>query len=416
MAQYESSDALVNSLTSDASNLDDTVKAALKGATVEGFYKMDGEEKSPSVNLNEIAAATTAVAIFGDSATDMASLSGSTAASTMVGNFVSGSASFTTTSEVVAEFSNSNLDLTLNSNSTADNIVILNQATGGIIKAEGIGTQDITLNDGMGVSVDTGAGDDVLRLNSSTADADMSVAANLGNGDNTVILDALAGTNSNVTASVDAGTGFDMVQQTGEVAHNFSFVNGQLTMNSGNIVLGDGIDIVSYDVDGTAGIQYTYGDKSLTHHDHATFIAGSAGEGAIARAYKIGMGRSDVMDSDNTDVFKGIKYWSDRVDGFEANHDNVAQLIKEFLGATNEFASGVGALANESATKFVDAVFDNAGFSDTGAQQKYIDALESGEMTAEDVVAEVVWTDMQNHLVQGEGIDGDVFFIDAYGA
>ena len=298
-------------------------------------------------------------------------------------------------------------NVTFAANSKVEAIVL----SGGANKVVFEGDKGVRVETGGGNdSVSTGAGDDTLVLKGgdvtvNTGDGNDAVvlqgggAAHITGGKGDMVVTLQTGTG---TATIDAGDGFDQLF-VGEdrTVHNFEYdpASGTFVMHSSNPITMSGVQVVTFDKDG---------DHKITGKDNITILAENAQDSLVAKLYKVALGREAIDGEDGwgNSTLGGINWWMNEFEKGETD-GTVDHLVRSFLNC-EEFHNKYDGMTNAD---YVNALFTNLGKQDAALAQRYLDNLDTGGMTREQVAQNLAESAM---TVEALGIDGANYVIDGF--
>lgn len=349
--------------------------------------------------------------------------------------------SLTNASEVTAPIvlmgKNATADVTFDANSPVKAMVVGGGGESNVVFET---SDDVTvqLQGGLKDTVSTGAGDDQITFAGGSATIDT------GEGNDTVVLQGgdnggearITGGSGNmnikidfdlatvgVTATIDAGDGFDAVSiAQPKLPNMFSFLNGVFKMVAGSrgraqddvATQADegGIDMVNVNV-----VQF---GEDAEHLDDITILADTKGEAMIGRLYKVALGR-DAIDhtgagATGDTTLAGLNFWFEDA-GAAKDDADLDHIAKSFVNC-QEFNDKYGAM---TAQEFADAMFANLNKAN-GTSIEYVNGMTAadyaaqianGSMTMQDVAIVIA---NSSEAVDVMGLNGSQYIIDGYGA
>jgi len=281
--------------------------------------------------------------------------------------------------------------------STVENMVLLGSNNDVAFE----GDKDITIEmNGGKDTVSTGAGEDVFIIKGGEA------KINSGDGKDVIHLE---GENTG-DATIDAGDGFDRLSiKDAPSNHEFSFdaATGMFGMNSPVPVNMSGIEVVTFDMNGSGDIK---------SDDKITVLTTDFQDNIAAKLYRVVLNR-EAIDSDGRggadDTLDGLFYWMHEFDAITSRKGDVKYMVEEFLKCDEVTAQYKD--LDEAAV--VNKMLANVGL-DTPEHAEWaaslVQQLVSGEKDQAQVALEITSSEAVNNVL-GVGPEGEkyVYFVDS---
>ena len=249
---------------------------------------------------------------------------------------------------------------------TGDGAITIETGGGNDTITTGLGDDTITVTGSGFSAVKTGEGGDLILV---TGDGEVTVSA--GEGNDTIIIQTDQG-----ATTVDGGAGFDTAGlDDARGNHNFTYVDGVLTLNSSPTQL-EGVEVIQF-------------------ADSISVVAENKDDATVARLY-------EVLFDREADV-GGLEHWFNTLDvGM-----SIGEVAENFITST-EFQNANASVSNE---EFLTNLYQGmAGREpDEGGLAHWLTLMEEHNFSKADVALEFA---QSAEAVQLMGIDGNQYVID----